>query len=225
MKKHPHPDPLPDREREASLRAGEGFKFSKLVIATHNAGKLGEISTMMAPFNIKAISAGEAGIDEPEETGETFAENALLKARHACEKSSLPSLADDSGLAIPALGGAPGVYSARWAGPGKDFSTAFARIQKELGGKSDVDGYFMCVLALCLPDGSNHLFEGRVDGTLTFPPRGSRGFGYDPIFTPDGYGITFGEMDPAEKNRISHRARAFDKFMEFLENNTTSLRA
>lgn len=187
----------------------------EIVIASHNAGKIKEFGAMLAPFNIKVHSAADFTIDEPEETGETFAENALLKARHAAGKSHLPSMADDSGLVVPALGGAPGVYSARWAGPNKDFSVAFSRIQSELGNK-DASAYFMCVLCLCLPDGRAEYFEGHIDGKLTFPPRGDKGFGYDPLFIPDGYDITFAEFDASEKNRISHRARAFEKLMEFL---------
>lgn len=189
--------------------------LDRLVIATHNRGKLAEFETLLAPLSIRVMSAAEANIAEPEETGDSFAANAELKARHAMRASDLPALADDSGLAIPALGGAPGVYSARWAGPRKDFSVAFARIQKELGEK-DASAYFACVLCLCLPDGKTHLFEGRCDGRLTFPPRGKKGFGYDPIFIPRGYDITFAEMDAAEKNRISHRAKAFAQLMDFL---------
>ncbi len=190
--------------------------LSSLVIASHNEGKVAEIRALLAPFPIKIVSAKDAGVDEPEETGTTFAENAKLKAENACAISGLPSLADDSGLAVPALGGAPGVYSARWAGPEKDFSVAFKRIQSELGDK-DPAAYFVCALALAMPGGALHLFEGRVDGALTFPPRGSRGFGYDPLFIPAGYAITFGEMDPHKKNAISHRARAFEKIEHYLK--------
>ena len=186
-----------------------------LVIASHNAGKVREIGELLAPLGIDAISATEAQIDEPEETGSTFAANAELKACHASDASGLPSLADDSGLVVPAIGGAPGIYSARWAGPNKDFSAAFARIQKELGDKP-ADAYFICVLALSVPGQAVQLFEGRIDGKLTFPPRGDKGFGYDPIFIPHDYDITFGEFDPAKKNRISHRARAFEKFLNYL---------
>jgi len=189
-----------------------------LVIASHNSGKVKEIGELIAPLNIKAISATDADISEPEETGNTFAANATLKAEHAATSSKLPSLADDSGLVIPAIGGAPGIYSARWAGPNKDFATAFNRIQHELGNKS-ADAYFICVLALCLYEKDHwktHLFEGRIGGTLTFPPRGNKGFGYDPIFIPEGYDITFAEFDPIFKNNISHRARAFEKFLIFL---------
>lgn len=187
-----------------------------LVIASHNGGKVKEIGELLAPLSIKTISATDANIDEPEETGATFVANAELKARYSAEKSGKPALADDSGLVVPAIGGAPGIYSARWAGPNKDFSVAFARIQKELGDKP-ADAYFICVLSLCLPDGKCHSFEGRIDGKLTFPPRGDKGFGYDPIFIPQGYGVSFAEIDPLEKNRISHRARAFEKFLAFLK--------
>jgi XTP/dITP diphosphohydrolase len=191
------------------------FAGKPLCIASHNRGKVSEIAAMIAPLGIKAISAADANIDEPEETGTTFAENAELKSRHAAHESGFASLADDSGLVVPAIGDAPGIYSARWAGRDKNFVAAFERIEKELG-KKPVDAYFMCVLALSLPDGDTRIFEGRVDGTLVFPPRGTLGFGYDPIFIPSGYDITFGEMDPAEKNRISHRARAFARFMDYL---------
>jgi XTP/dITP diphosphohydrolase len=192
-----------------------------LIIASHNEGKVSEIRVLIQPLGIKAISAGDAGVDEPEETGLTFAANAELKARNAVVQGKLAALADDSGLVIPALGGDPGIYSARWAGPGKDFSAAFSRIQADLAAKApglkNVPAYFICVLSLCFPDGSAHLFEGRVDGILTFPPRGNKGFGYDPIFIPEGHSITFAEMDPAKKHLISHRARAFKKFIAYLK--------
>lgn len=197
----------------------------KLVIASHNEGKVAEIRELIAPLHIAVLSAGEAKIDEPEETGSTFAQNAELKALHSATASGLPALADDSGLAIPAIGGAPGIYSARWAGPGKDFSVAFDRIQKELGEKDmlTAPAYFVCALCLAIPPQAGkekmatHVFESRIDGMLTFPPRGDHGFGYDPIFIPDGYNETFAQIDAAEKNRISHRARAFAKLMDFLE--------
>jgi XTP/dITP diphosphohydrolase len=195
------------------------FGAQPLVIASHNAGKVSEIGKLIAPLGIKAISATEAHIEEPEETGSTFAANAELKAVHASQASGLPALADDSGLAVPTLGGEPGIYSARWAGPGKDFSVAFDRIHQGLGAKADagVEAYFVCVLALSLPGEPAHVFEGRLDGTLTFPPRGDKGFGYDPIFIPKGYDITLAEMDSEDKNRISHRAQAFAKFLAFLK--------
>jgi non-canonical purine NTP pyrophosphatase (RdgB/HAM1 family) len=191
-----------------------------LIIATHNPGKLAEIRQMLAPYGLTVRSAGELGISEPEETETSFAKNAALKARHSALAAHFPALADDSGLVIPAIGGAPGVYSARWAGAGKDFTVAFARIEAELAkhnAPKNAPAYFVCALALSLPDGNVHFFEGRIDGHLVFPPRGDLGFGYDPIFVPEGYDITFGEMNPDEKNRISHRARAFAKFEEYLK--------
>jgi XTP/dITP diphosphohydrolase len=190
----------------------------KLVIASHNEGKVAEIRDLLAPYEIEVVSAAQLGIAEPEETGVTFAENAELKARHCAEASHLPALADDSGLVIPTLGGQPGVYSARWAGPGKDFNVAFARIQRELpASEQNPAAYFACALCLAFPGGKAHHFEGRVDGRLTFPPRGRAGFGYDPVFIPDGHAITFGEMDLEEKQKISHRARAFAGFAHFLK--------
>jgi len=198
--------------------------ISKIVIASHNQGKVREIGELLAPLGFSVVSAGEMNIDEPEETGLTFAENALLKARNTTEKSGLVALADDSGMAIPALGGAPGIYSARWAGEGKDFSVAFSRIERELKAKNIEDinitkASFICSLCLYFPGGENHIFEGRIDGTLNFPPRGEKGFGYDPVFIPEGYDITFAEMEHVKKQAISHRARAFKKLMEYLESN------
>ena len=187
-----------------------------LVIASHNAGKVLEIGELIAPLGLKAISATEAGVDEPEETGATFVANAKLKSENACEISALPSLADDSGLVVPAIGGAPGIYSARWAGPNKDFSVAFERIQRELGDKP-ADAYFTCVLALSVPGRETQVFEGQVHGRIVFPPRGDKGFGYDPIFIARGHDKTFGEIDPALKNTISHRAQAFRLFMDYLK--------
>ena len=193
--------------------------ISPLLIASHNEGKVAEFRALLAPLGIRVVSAAESHISEPEETGESFAANAELKARHCFAASGLAALADDSGLVIPALGGAPGIYSARWAGPGKDFSVAFARIQRELAERNltTAPAYFMCALALALPDGSCHHFEGRIEGDLSFPPRGEKGFGYDPIFVPEGYEQSFAEIDAQEKNRISHRARAFEKLLSFLE--------
>lgn len=190
--------------------------FDRLVIASHNQGKVKEIHEMLAPLHISVMSASEARVDEPEETGATFEANAVLKAEHCCHATSLPSLADDSGLVVPAIGGAPGIYSARWAGPDKDFRAAFERIRLELGDKPK-DAYFICVLALAMPGAQTLAFEGRIDGTLTFPPRGDRGFGYDPIFIPKGHDVTFGELDPNIKNGISHRARAFARFLDYLQ--------
>ncbi len=180
-----------------------------LVIATHNPGKLREIEALLLPFGAKVVSAGALGLPEPEETGLTFEANAELKARAAAEASGLPALADDSGLVVEGLGGAPGIYSARWAGPGKDFSVAMARVERELGDNPDRRAWFACALSLAWPDGRIATFLGRVDGTLVFPPRGLHGFGYDPIFLPVGEAETFGEMAPDRKHAMSHRARAF----------------
>jgi len=185
---------------------------SALVVASHNPGKVREIEELLAPIGFDVKGAAELGLDEPEETGTSFSENALLKARAAANVSGFASLSDDSGLCVAALNGAPGIYSARWAGPGKDFQAAMARVEKELNGNPDRRAYFVCVLALALPDGREETFEGRVYGSLTFPPRGERGFGYDPIFVPEGHRFTFGEMDPAAKHAMSHRAKAFEKF-------------
>jgi XTP/dITP diphosphohydrolase len=184
----------------------------RLVIASHNRGKVAEIDALLAPYGIETVGAGALGLPEPEETGSTFDANAELKARAAAEKSGLPALADDSGLVVPALGGAPGIYSARWAGPTKDFRIAMDRVHRELG-DNDRRAYFVAVLALAWPDGEIATFRGEVYGQLTWPPRGERGFGYDPIFIPDGYTETFGEIDPELKYRISHRARAFAKLV------------
>jgi XTP/dITP diphosphohydrolase len=184
----------------------------RLVIASHNAGKLAEIAELLAPYRIETVSAAALGIAEPEETGATFEENAALKARHSACASGLPALSDDSGLVVPALGGAPGIYSARWAGLTRDFRAAMERVRRKLGDR-DPAACFVAVLALAWPDGHCECFRGEVAGRLTWPPRGERGFGYDPIFVPEGGALTFGEMDPAEKHRISHRARAFAKFV------------
>jgi XTP/dITP diphosphohydrolase len=186
-----------------------------LLVATHNAGKLREIAGLLSPFGIETKSAAVLGLPEPEETGATFAENALLKARAAAEGSGLVSLADDSGLCVGALDGAPGIYSARWAGPAKDFTTGMSRVQSELREKraTDFSAKFVCVLALVSPGGQAETFEGEVCGHLEFPPRGNKGFGYDPIFVPEGLAQTFGELEPATKHAMSHRARAFEKFL------------
>jgi XTP/dITP diphosphohydrolase len=185
----------------------------KLVIASHNPGKVEEIAALLAPFGTQIVAASELGLDEPEETGESFRENAELKARAAAGATGLPALADDSGLVVPALGGAPGIHSARWAGESRDFRAAMERVEQELG-DADRRAWFACVLALCWPDGECQTFEGRVNGTLVWPPRGRRGFGYDPMFVPDGGAVTFGEMDPDAKHRISHRADAFRKLVQ-----------
>lgn len=182
-----------------------------LVIASHNAGKVREINELIAPYGVAAIAAAEIGLGEPEETEKTFAGNADLKARAAALAAGLPALADDSGLEVAALGGAPGVLSARWAGPGKDFAQAMEKVRRALeeSGAADRTARFVCALALAWPDGHVEAFEGTVAGTLVFPPRGGRGFGYDPIFLPAGEHETFGEMDPARKHAMSHRAQAF----------------
>jgi XTP/dITP diphosphohydrolase len=186
---------------------------AKLVIASHNPGKLREIDDLLRPFGIETVGAAALGLAEPEETGTTFVENAALKAHAAARVARLPALSDDSGLAVAALDGAPGIYSARWAGPNKDFSLAMQKVEEALKGKSDRRAAFVAALALAWPDGACEVFEGRVDGTLVWPPRGAKGFGYDPIFVPDGHTITFGEMDPAKKHTMSHRARAFAKLI------------
>ncbi len=190
-----------------------------LVIATHNPGKLREIAELIEPFGLpyglNVVSAGDLGLPEPEETGATFAENAALKARAAVQGSGRPALADDSGLAVEALGGEPGIYSARWAGVEKDFAIAMARVERELEktGSENRRAAFVCALCLAYPDGREQVFEGRIEGRLVWPPRGGKGFGYDPLFLAEGYEITFGEMEPAEKHKISHRARAFAKLV------------
>lgn len=185
----------------------------RLVIASHNPGKVREIAALLAPFGCEVLSAAALDLPEPEETEDSFAGNARLKAEAAAKASGLPALADDSGLCVSGLGGAPGIYSARWAGPKKDFSLAMARVERELGENFDRRAWFVCALALAVPGEETRIFEGRVDGTLVFPPRGSHGFGYDPIFLAAGETLTFGEMDPAKKHAMSHRARAFEKLV------------
>ena len=196
----------------------------RVVIATHNPGKLAEMTELLAPFGIETVSAGELGLPEPDETGTMFAENAAIKAHAATKASGLPAFADDSGLSVEALDGAPGLFSARWAGPNKDFAAAMGRIEAELtrrGATSPAErrGHFVSALVIAWPDGHDEVFEGRVHGELLWPPRGERGFGYDPMFRPDGHALTFGEMPSEEKHGIdwaaadpdplSHRARAF----------------
>lgn len=195
------------------------FEGDRLVIASHNPGKVQEIAVLLRPYGVDVVSAGALGLAEPAETGASFAENAALKARAAAESAKLPALADDSGLVVPALGGDPGIYSARWAGPEKDFGVAMEKVEKALEeeanrGKDDRRAYFACALAIAWPDGHVETFEGTVHGTLVWPPRGERGFGYDPIFRPDGRKKTFGEMKPDKKHAISHRARAFKLFVD-----------
>jgi XTP/dITP diphosphohydrolase len=185
-----------------------------LVVASHNKGKVREIFDLVAPYGITVKGAGELGLPEPEETGSTFAENAILKARAAALAAKTYALADDSGLAVAALDGSPGIYSARWASETRDFTLAMAKVARLLTelNKTDRTAKFVCSLALSDPDGKVEVFEGEVHGHLEFPPRGSNGFGYDPIFVADGMKETFGEIDPALKHSISHRANAFKKF-------------
>ena len=182
----------------------------RVVVATHNPGKLREMRELLAPFGADAVSAGELGLPEPEETGTTFAANALLKARAACEASGLPAIADDSGLCVDALGGDPGVYSARWAGPSKDFAAAMAKVDAAMRatGSRARAAAFVSAIALVWPDGRVVEVEGRVEGLLVWPPRGEGGFGYDPMFLPEGAARTFGEMSAQDKHAVSHRARA-----------------
>jgi XTP/dITP diphosphohydrolase len=189
----------------------------KLVLATHNAGKLQEFRALLEPHGVSVTSVGELGLPSPEETGTTFQENALIKAMAAMSATGEPSLADDSGLCVEALGGAPGVYTADWAGEPRDFDAAMARVERELvalgATKPEQRGAtFVSVLALIWPDGHTEVFEGRVPGVLVWPTRGAHGHGYDPMFVPDGQSQTFAEMDETLKNRISHRARSFDAF-------------
>ncbi len=194
------------------------FTGARLAVASHNAGKVAEFRDLLAGRVAEIVSAGDLGLPEPEETGATFLANAELKARAAATAADMPALADDSGLAVAALDGAPGIYSARWAGPDRDFAAAMARVGDalEAAGADDEAGRraaFICVLSLCWPDGHCQSFEGHVAGVLVFPPRGDKGFGYDPIFRPDGYDHTFGEIDPHTKHSISHRAVAFRRLV------------
>ncbi len=198
------------------LESGE-----KLVVASHNPGKVREINDLIRPFGVEAVSAAELGLEEPEETGQTFAENAILKAVAAARASGLMALSDDSGLAVDALDGDPGIYSARWAGPDKDFALAMRNVEEELQAKGATSpdqrkAHFVCALCIASPDGATEVFEGRVHGQLVWPPRGFKGFGYDPVFQADGYDITFGEMEPEAKHAISHRAVAFAKLIAAL---------
>jgi XTP/dITP diphosphohydrolase len=184
----------------------------KLVIASHNPGKVREIRALLGPYGIEPVSAAELDLPEPEETGTTFVANAELKALQAADLSGLPALSDDSGLCVEALGNEPGIFSARWAGESKDFAVAMQRVEDRLAAlppETGRDAHFVCALALARPDGHVEWFEGRTDGTLVWPPRGEHGFGYDPMFLPNGHQETFGEMDPAAKHAMSHRADAF----------------
>jgi XTP/dITP diphosphohydrolase len=189
------------------------FTGDRLVIASHNPGKVREISDLLGPFGVAVSSAIDLALDEPAETGTTFVANARLKALAAARSTGLPALADDSGLAVEALGGAPGIYSARWAGPEKDFGIAMQRVEERLSGNENRRARFICALALAWPDDHIEIFEGVIEGTLVWPPRGNRGFGYDPMFQPAGHDLTFGEFDPEAKHAISHRADAFRKLV------------
>jgi XTP/dITP diphosphohydrolase len=188
----------------------------RLVVASHNKGKVREIGELLAPFHRQAVSAGELDLPEPEETEPTFIGNALIKSRSAARLSGLPALADDSGLCVDALNGAPGIYSARWAGPARDFNLAMAEVHRKMqaSGSRITTARFVCALALSWPDGDDQTFEGTVEGNIVWPMRGEQGFGYDPMFVPLGFDVTFGEMDPAKKHAMSHRAKAFALFVE-----------
>ena len=197
------------------------LRSAKLVIASHNAGKVREITELLAPHGVDILSAAALGLPEPEETGTTFAENAEMKAKAAAAGANLPALADDSGLCVDALDGAPGIFSARWAGVARDFGAAMARVHAELARRDAMEGapvtraaHFVCALALTWPDGYCELFEGRVFGTLVWPPRGNLGFGYDPMFVPHGHERSFGELAPEKKHAISHRAQAFRRLID-----------
>ncbi len=189
------------------------FAGEKLVIASHNSGKAREFADLLGPYDVEAVAASALGLAAPEENGATFLANAELKSLAAARAAQLPALADDSGLVVPALDGAPGINSARWAGPEGDFAQAMARVERELAESGDRRAHFVCVLSLAWPDGHVESFEGRADGVLVFPPRGDKGFGYDPIFQPVGYQVTYGEMEPGAKHAISHRADAFRKLI------------
>ena len=184
------------------------FAGGKLIVASHNPGKIREIRDVLEPLDADVSPAADLNFPEPEETSDSFAANAKLKALTAASMAGLPALADDSGLSVEALNGAPGIYSARWAGPEKDFAAAMTRIEQELDGKNNWRARFVCALALAWPDGHCESFRGPVAGRLKFPPRGAKGFGYDPIFVADGRAITFAEMEPSAKHAISHRADA-----------------
>lgn len=190
-------------------RIGRG---SRLVLATHNPGKLREIAALLAPWGVEAVSAGALGLPEPEETAPDFAGNARLKAV-AAAGAGMPALADDSGFCVAALGGSPGVLSARWAGPEKDFGAAMRRVRAEAGGSPDRRAWFVCALCLAWPGGETATFLGRAEGTWAWPPRGGLGFGYDPMFVPQGGALTYGEMDPVAKHATSHRAIAMAQLL------------
>ena len=209
---------IEDDEDEAMPRqAIRKLQPGKLVIASHNPGKVREIRELLGPYGIVPVSAAELDLPEPDETGTTFVANAELKALQAADLSGLPALADDSGLCVEALGDEPGIFSARWAGEGKDFGVAMQRVEDRLAAlppETSRDAHFVCALALAWPDGHIEWFEGRVDGTLVWPPRGDKGFGYDPMFVPLDGEQSFGEMDPDAKHAISHRAVAFRQLVD-----------
>lgn len=190
------------------------MNIDHLVVATHNKGKFTEIADLLSSYVDKFSSASDFDLAEPEETGETFEENARLKAMAAAKETGLPALADDSGLCVDRLHGAPGVYSARWAGPDRDFRLAMEKVNDLLEDSENRAAAFHCVMALAFPEGEIKTFEGKIDGNLSWPPRGKKGFGYDPMFVPNGENETFGEMPPEKKRSMSHRTRAFQKLVE-----------
>jgi XTP/dITP diphosphohydrolase len=186
---------------------------ARLVLASHNPGKLAELTELLRPHGVAVISAAALGLPEPVEDAPDFFGNARCKALAASRASALPALADDSGFCVAALRGTPGVHSARWAGAAKDFAAAMARVNREMADVDDRRAWFIAALCLAWPDGHTETFVGRIDGTTTWPPRGTKGFGYDPMFLPDGCAMTFGEIDAAEKHAVSHRARAFAQML------------
>jgi XTP/dITP diphosphohydrolase len=190
------------------LKAGD-----KLVLASHNKGKLKELAELLHPYQIEIVSAGALGLPEPEETAPDFAGNAAIKALAAATATGMPAFSDDSGFCVAALGGEPGVLSARWAGTDKDFGKAMALVNERVGDSADPRAWFVAALCLAWPDGHTETYVGRVDGTMVWPPRGDKGFGYDPMFVPEGGIVTFGEMEPERKHAVSHRARAFAQVM------------
>jgi XTP/dITP diphosphohydrolase len=197
------------------------LRGAKLVVASHNRGKLKEIDDLLGPYGVDTVIASDLSLPEPEETETTFEGNARLKAEHAANAAKLAAISDDSGLCIDSLHGDPGVYSARWAGPARDFALAMRNVEEKLQamgaiGPEQRKAHFVSVLSVAWPDGETRSYEGRVDGTLVWPPRGSNGFGYDPMFVPDGHSQTFGEMEPEAKHALTHRARAFEKLVDDL---------